>query len=341
MSSKKRFSKLSAYQQRRIARNESSSSSSSSLSSVEDTKFHELTEDQQYQISLQEINQETLEEECMSESITSENVTLEVSQQLSEDSVSPSQQLDAPFDQTLVPPPSFSYPDAEPDCDDESDPYFFSDDDLLEYEDDNESHDEANEAVDQLRDFCLANLKDDTTNTLLKILRDGFHLESVPKNVKNLYTTPNTTMPNAIEIEGGHYLHLGIKNNLHFVPNIDSNLIHLTLNFSWDGVRLFKSSNTNIWPLVMDVEEIPELDVMLVGIFIGNSKPKNSNEFFFCFNKEIMEIADNNFEVEVGVQKQKCTIHTNYMIADTPARIWALGKCNLLFKCIKKLLHLQ
>lgn len=61
----------------------------------------------------------------------------------------------------------------------------------------------------------------------------------------------------------------------------------LTLNFSWDGVRLFKSSNItpdNRPDIVMDIEELLNVDSMLVGLFIGESKPKKPNDFFHCFN---------------------------------------------------------
>lgn len=90
------------------------------------------------------------------------------------------------------------------------------------------------------------------------------------------------TMPQPVEIEGGRYLHLGIKNNLKFVNISNPNTSHLTLDFSWDGVPLFKSPNTKIWPIVMSIKELPDAKVMLVGVFIGSSKPKiPKNTFLF------------------------------------------------------------
>lgn len=333
MSSKKRFSELSAYKKRRVATQQSSSSeSSSSSTSHEDIpSFHNLSEEQQNEVALSEINQESSELMQNFPESASEHMTSHESSPISQDDSNISMHGQSPDVQSNVDIPqideqlnvsSSSNHDNENESDSDGDPYIFSDDDFLE--DDDESQED--DAVEELRDFCIKNLKDDPTNRLLKILRDKFHLDNVPKNVNDLYKTPTmTTMPKPIEIEGGQYLHLGIKNNLQFVNNIHPNLTHLTLNFSWDGVRLFKSSNVNIWPIVMDVQELPDLDVMLVGVFIGNSKPKNSNEFFYCFNKEIMEIADNHYEVEVGVEKKRCTIHNEYMIADTPATTWALG----------------
>lgn len=197
--------------------------------------------------------------------------------------------------------------------------FIFSDDEMLSDSDLLSSDDEG---VPELKEFCMTHLNDGPTNGLLNILREKFHLEKVPKNVGELYGTLSTPMPDPVPIEGGHYLHMGIKNNLKYV---DCHLTHLTLNFSWDGVRLFKSSKTNIWPLVMAIEELPDIDVMLVGVFIGESKPNNPDEFFYCFNKEVMEIADSQYIVEVGPHKKRCTVSNSYMIADTPAKTWALG----------------
>lgn len=322
MSSNKKFSELSQKQQRRVVSRESSSSSSSSP-----TQFPYLSEEQQNELALVEINEDLeLHEQSSPISQHSNDVIMHEQSPTSTYSNNDIQQDLLPTDilqsgndydnveVQLSPSPHF-------DDEDEDENYLFSDDDFLSSSDE----DESEGAVNQLRDFCMRHLKDDPTKQLLKILREGFHLENVPKNIDELYHTLNQSMPEPVDIEGGKYLHLGIRANLKFVELEHPNVTQLTLNFSWDGVRLFKSSNTNIWPIVMNIKELPNLDVMLIGIFIGNSKPKNPNEFFYCFNKELMEIADDRYEVEVGVSKKRCTIHNDYMTADTPAKTWALG----------------
>lgn len=208
--------------------------------------------------------------------------------------------------------------------DNESDVALFSDDEIV---DEDTDEDEEYEGTALLRDFCMRHLPaDSAVNELLKILRVIKHPERLPKNHDELYFTSEAPMPEPISIGGGHYLHFGIKANLKYVEIDNPQLEILTLNFSWDGVRLFKSSNTTLWPIVMDIEELPDVDVMLVGLFIGESKPKNPNEFFHCFNEECNDIKNSDFIVNVGLSKKPVKVRSDFCTADVPARLWALCK---------------
>ena len=44
-----------------------------------------------------------------------------------------------------------------------------------------------------------------------------------------------------------------------------------------DGVPLFKSSQQEFWPILVSVENL--VDVFIVAIFYGNSKPNPLNDF--------------------------------------------------------------
>lgn len=209
------------------------------------------------------------------------------------------------------------------DTDDESDVVLFSDEDELESGSGEEGHD----ITPQLRDFCSVHLPaDSAVNQLLNILRNNPNLQGLPRNHNELYNTPTTQMEEPVNIGGGKYLHFGIKANLKYIEIDDPEITSLTLNFSWDGVRLFKSSNKALWPIVMHVEELPHLDVLLVGLFIGDTKPSNPNEFFHCFNEETKEIENNDFIVNVGVANKNVTVRSDFCIADVPAKTWALCK---------------
>lgn len=182
--------------------------------------------------------------------------------------------------------------------------------------------DEEDEAIALFRDFCQRHLPaDSAVNELLKILHKMRSTDGLPKNHKQLYNTPEIPMMTPVPIGGGEYLHFGIENNLRYIEDLIE-LDDLTLNFSWDGVRLFKSSNTTMWPLVKSIEEIPT-DAMLVGLFIGNTKPSNPNEFFHCFNEEAKAIQQAG--VNIG-SNRRITVRSNYFTSDVPATTWALCK---------------
>ena len=56
-----------------------------------------------------------------------------------------------------------------------------------------------------------------------------------------------------------------------------SDLSHINLIVNVDGVPLFKSSQQEFWPILVSVENL--VDVFIVAIFYGNSKPNPLNDF--------------------------------------------------------------
>lgn len=196
------------------------------------------------------------------------------------------------------------------------------DDDLQYFSDlDIDEDEEVDPFFKKLSDFCLKNLADAHTNELLKILRDK--IPDLPSSFSNLYDAPEVVMPRPVELNGGKYMHIGIRSNLLILelPAVPRRLI---VNFSWDGVRLHKASKTQMWPLVMDIEGIDM--VFLIGVFIGNKKPVNNKEYFFCLLRELNSISECRSVVKVGSNKIPTLLDVSKFLADTPARTWATGK---------------
>lgn len=206
-------------------------------------------------------------------------------------------------------------PDSEYDSDD-LEPLFSEDEEDAMISDE----DEEEESTVLFRDFCKRHLPaDSAVDELLKILHMMRTTDALPKSHKELYNTPDVPMMSPVAIGGGEYLHFGIENNLRFIEDLQ--LDELTLNFSWDGVRLFKSSKINMWPIVMTVEEY-KTDAMLVGLFIGETKPSNPNEFFHSFNDEAKTIH----QTGVNIGNRRVRVRGNYFTSDVPAKTWALCK---------------
>lgn len=304
MSSKRPFSELSDKQQRRIGLREMRdedekgvqfSSSSSSSESEQPCKRRILSSD----------------EECR---------------------MSDGERLNVEYDQVQDQRENIQENEENSDSSSSSSSYLFSEDDELDFLTDDSDDENNDQFIMNLRGFCLRKMPDSGTDELLKLLRSNPYLTYLPRNHNELYQSTEISIPQPAPIEGGHYLHFGIRSNLKLIEVENKNLNDLTLHFSWDGVRLFKSSATNIWPIVMHIEEIPELEVLLIGIFIGKVKPKNPNEFFHCLNKEIKDIQNSNFEVEVGEAGRKCVVHGGCFTADVPAKLWALGIMSFLYK---------
>lgn len=203
--------------------------------------------------------------------------------------------------------------------------YSFSSDESSEYEQSfSDSNSEPEEFVQELANFCITYLSDAGTNKLLSILQSV--KEGIPKSALELYGKQASEMPKPVAISGGDFLYLGISENLKW---LDASLVKgntIEIDISWDGVRLNKSSSTKMWPIVMSLPNLPSLDPMLVGLFVGSTDPKNPNEFFYSLIKELNDIYDNGKTVEVGKKKKKMKLKVRLFVSDTPARSFALCK---------------
>lgn len=195
--------------------------------------------------------------------------------------------------------------------------------DLVYFSDIEDSEDEINPFNQKLREFSLKYLNDNGMKDLLKLLDETGKFSDLPGTVDELLDTPEADMPTPVKISNGEYMHLGVRANLKFlnlaeVPN------PLNVTISWDGVRIFKASRMQMWPIVMEVESVSS--VFLIGIFLGNKKPKSNMEYFYCLTRELDQISESNDLVSVGCRNVQTKLNVTKYLADTPARTWAIGK---------------
>lgn len=228
--------------------------------------------------------------------------------------------------QTTQPSPldqlSTEYPGPEDTS--ENDDSSEEEEDLMYFSDIEDDDNESDPFNPNLREFCLKHLNDTGMKELLNLLDSTGKFPDLPRNVNELLCAAETsTMVSPVKIKNGEYMHLGIRANLamlnlHEVPK------QLTITISWDGVRIFKSSRMQMWPIVMEVEETK--DIFLIGVFLGHKKPKSNIEYFYCLIKELELISQNNDTVSVGVNRIQTKLAVSKFLADTPARLWAIGK---------------
>lgn len=150
-------------------------------------------------------------------------------------------------------------------------------------------------------------------NELLSLLRQ--HGNSLPKDARTLLKTPRQVFCNTKC--GGQYTYFGLEtsitrvlqNNAHFV--VENNVIELIVNV--DGVPLFKSSNSQFWPILC---KFSNLDVFILALYYGNSKPTSIEEFLGDFKTEYEKLCDVGFAYEGTT----LTVHIKNFICDAPAR---------------------
>ena len=88
-----------------------------------------------------------------------------------------------------------------------------------------------------------------------------------------------------LKLAGGEYYHFALKECLlaklssHDVNAESLSQVHLDINI--DGLPIFKSSSGQAWPILGLIKSLtlPVKDPFVIGIYYGNSKPCNVNEY--------------------------------------------------------------
>ena len=180
---------------------------------------------------------------------------------------------------------------------------------------------EGNLANDSPRWILKYQISRNAKNDLLIILRQYGHPE-MPKCARTLLKTQRQVHT---EIKcGGDYIYLGISNGISrvFASNpylqMDSNTIDLVVNV--DGVPLYKSSSTQIWPAICKFSNYPPF---IFSLFCGTKIPDDSEEFLREFLHEFDVLRETGFQNGNNI----FLINLHAFVCDAPARQF--------IKCVK------
>lgn len=135
----------------------------------------------------------------------------------------------------------------------------------------------------------------------------------LPKDPRTLLKTP--TVYTLRPISNGHYYHFGILSGIN--ENSLTNLQTIRLQFNVDGLPLFRSSATELWPILCLVKETQSAP-FVVGIYCGKKKPSDLNEFLCDFVADLKTLLDHG--ITVGETYKQVTVDS--FICDTPARAY-------------------
>lgn len=154
--------------------------------------------------------------------------------------------------------------------------------------------------------------------SLFQILREE-NLD-VPLSVKTLLgpiqeCTIRTVAP-------GQYVHIGLLVQLKKIEHLfDSSITEIYIDIGVDGLPLFKSSGTGVWPILCKIVGKDNIDAFLIGTYIGPNKPSNVDTYLYDFLNEYKELHEDGFNLNGRIVK--CTIRA--FICDTPARAFMCG----------------
>ena len=126
---------------------------------------------------------------------------------------------------------------------------------------------------------------------LIILRRVGLEL---PKDPKTLLKTP--TSYKVKEAGGGSFCYIGLQTALKNYANLITDFIpnfELTLHVNKDGIPLFKSSNTQLWPILSTIKEIVNCSPFVIALYSGPHKPSSLIEYLSEFVEDIKEVAQN------------------------------------------------
>lgn len=148
-------------------------------------------------------------------------------------------------------------------------------------------------------------------NELLAIL--GSAIPGLCKDSRTLKSTPKSVVP--VEISGGQYIHYGIEDCLtDFLNSNRYDKDEIILDVNIDGLPISKSSKNQVWPILCNV--VGTQNVMLIGVFGGNSKPGNFCEFLTPFVEEFKRLLDTG----IYFRRKFFNVKIRAFILDAPAR---------------------
>lgn len=133
--------------------------------------------------------------------------------------------------------------------------------------------------------------------------------------------------------ETGQYWHQGVVSCLKRIFRDISSSMSISININVDGLPIYKSAAKNFWPILCNVHEFPDIGPFVVGIFYGNGKPKDVNEFMNPFIEELEPLLQSG----VIINGYHLNITIRCFICDTPARSFIKGviSFNGKYGCLK------
>ncbi|CAN8006892.1 unnamed protein product, partial [Ixodes hexagonus] len=95
----------------------------------------------------------------------------------------------------------------------------------------------------------------------------------------------------------------------------------LALDFHIDGLPIAKSSRTQFWTILGKVKNLKDHAPSIVGVFRGDRKPDDANEFLRRFVDELREVIASG--ISLGVEN--IPVRLNALICDAPAKAFILS----------------
>uniref|UniRef100_A0A182XPP8 Uncharacterized protein n=1 Tax=Anopheles quadriannulatus TaxID=34691 RepID=A0A182XPP8_ANOQN len=166
-----------------------------------------------------------------------------------------------------------------------------------------EQYKEASSVHDALRRWAISrNQTYESIEEVMEIVRKTSNCK-LPKDARTLLKINRNPSTEITTVEGGQYWYHGIQKCFNELSNISLHSDSTLLINAWiDGLPLFKSSNFQFWPILVNIHGMPEVPVVIAAIYCGPTKPVSIESVARPFVDEI------NFLMKNGVQINNKTV---------------------------------
>lgn len=190
-------------------------------------------------------------------------------------------------------------------------------------EDDEYDIPEAEPIDETIRKWALRSyVTPEALNSLMDILRMKTNFR-LPEDAHTLLGIRQSDQE-ITSIAGGELWYPGVIAVLekHFRNNKEQlSVSSMSLNFYINGLPLSKDTRKQFWPMLMTIHELPEVPVLMVGNFLGDSKPKSVEQYLRPLVTELNVLMANG----VFVNDKLIDVRVGAIIAEAPARAFIKG----------------
>lgn len=139
-------------------------------------------------------------------------------------------------------------------------------------------------------------------NCLLSVLNKHDCFSELPKDSRTLLGTFQNKSYPIRTVEPGIYYHFGIakgilKHSDDVTSYNDDGFLRITVGF--DGLPLSRSSKSQFWPILAYIRNsfTCKVKVFPIGVYHGDAKPKESDDFILDFVNEAVDLSTNGLDI--------------------------------------------
>ncbi|XP_031356986.1 uncharacterized protein LOC116180936 [Photinus pyralis] len=162
-------------------------------------------------------------------------------------------------------------------------------------------------------------------NDLLALLRRNGHCD-LPNDSRTLLSTPRNSANFIETFSSGRYAHFGVYEQLkdsivkHYPKNQYPTEVNLLINI--DGLPLSKSSAIQFWPILCAILSSEFYTTPFpIGIFEGNTKPDDVNQFL----KKFVDETNTILQSSIILDHKTIVVKLHAIVCDAPAKAYVCG----------------